>query len=400
MYEKKKILVLSTFPIDSPRHGGQIRLDNIVKKYKNLGHDVILIGVLGSDQYPPNENFISYPRSEIAKVMQKSFALEDYAIFKIFEENDKLFKQLEKKIPWVPDIIHLELPWLYSFATKYLASIDKKIPLIYGSENIEHRLKEKILKDYINKEELDFYTEKIKNLEEEVIKKANINIAVSKSDKQWIESISGQVAYLLPNGVANRKITIKGETEFESLNLPPKFVLYCASAHLPNAAGLFKVFQPGLGCIQKDQALVIVGSCGQLILSQEKFKKIPLFFKRTRILQEVDEELLASLVQHAHTIILPIVDGEGTNLKTAEALRSSAYVVATATALRGFEEYLNEKRLLVSKSFEEFRKNIRYSLSQTKMTDNTCEKYNELLWDSTLEKLGEIILKLDKDNVE
>lgn len=45
---------------------------------------------------------------------------------------------------------------------------------------------------------------------------------------------------------------------------------------------------------------------------------------------------------HAHAALLPIDFGGGSNLKTAEALASGRWIVATSTALRGFEPFHDE----------------------------------------------------------
>lgn len=73
-----KILVLCTFPADVPRHGGQIRLRNIIDKYKSLGNEVVSAGVLGSGSYPKSKYYIEYPQDAIGTILKPNFCMEDY----------------------------------------------------------------------------------------------------------------------------------------------------------------------------------------------------------------------------------------------------------------------------------------------------------------------------------
>lgn len=54
-----KIATLSIHPIDTPQHGGQHRLANIVAQYRTAGHRVGCFGVLGSGRYPARTGFLS-----------------------------------------------------------------------------------------------------------------------------------------------------------------------------------------------------------------------------------------------------------------------------------------------------------------------------------------------------
>ena len=56
-----RILTLSTYPIAVPRHGGQQRLNHIVRRYRAAGHQTQAVGVLGGGHYDAEEGFLPFP---------------------------------------------------------------------------------------------------------------------------------------------------------------------------------------------------------------------------------------------------------------------------------------------------------------------------------------------------
>lgn len=380
-----RILVLSLFPSEEPRHGGQIRLNNIIKKYKSLGHEVASAGVLGSESYPRSPYFIEYPKVELRDEIP---AMTDFAIGELLVNDQALSSKLINLFPWVPDVIHVELPWLFKFAEKYVSLQRKRIPIIYGSENVECILKEAILSSVYNNSYAREKVSLVRDVEINACKNADSCLAVSTHDLEWMKEKANKSIYLAPNGVSPFEVTKKGEAEFQKLSLPNKFVLFCASAHLPNILGLYEMFKPALACIDPSQKLVIVGGCGGLINSDPRFREIPLFDKRTLLLGEVSEDLKCSLLAKAHCIILPITSGGGTNLKTAEAILSGCYVVGTKIAFRGFEQFINSSGVEVVDDGVAFRNAVRTSLMKSKNDiKSEYEKKEILLWNNCLKSL-------------
>lgn len=388
-----RILVLCTFPADIPRHGGQIRLRNIIDKYRALGHEVVSAGVLGSGSYPQSEYYIEFPKRKIKSVLKQTFCMEDYAIGKLMSTDELWYFKLVKKIPWVPDVIHVELPWLFEFAERYVKDKGIDIPIIYGSENIEYKLKYSILSNFMSPSDAKCRAELVREVELNAIEKSSCCIAVSENDFRWLKEKSSVPVFLAPNGVASREVTIQGESKFNKLKLPSKYALYCASAHLPNVTGFYDIFEPGLACIEPDQMLVVVGSCGALISNDKRFEKTPCLSRRTLLLDEVPDDLLASLLYHAHCILLPITSGGGTNLKTAEAIWIGSHIVGTQIAFRGFEEFQSSQGVKVAKTPMEFRQLVRSAMSCNRNICNAEDRKlrHKVLWTESLHSLDECL---------
>lgn len=392
-----KILVLSTFPIDEPRHGGQIRVRNLYQRYKDLGHEVKIAGVLGSSAYNNSENFIDYPAEEIASYSINSYLMEDFIIGELLFANKKLYESLVKKILFSPDVIHVEHPWLYKFAEKFSSSLNKPVKIIYGSANIEYQLKKQILENYAPSEDVEKLVCLVKQTEEYAARNADVCLGVSKENCDWLQNLSNSPVYLIPNGVADRHRTKNGLIEFKKLNLEGKFALFCASGHPPNAHGFFEMFNSGLGSLSPDQRLVVVGGVSGLLLGDERFFKIANLAKRTSVIGEVSDDLLAELLFQAHCIILPISQGEGTNLKTAEALWTGCHIVGTPKAFRGFENYMSSSGVWISETPKEFRRNLRNAMSSRKniLSDRERRIRRSVLWTECLDPLADCLSYLE-----
>ena len=245
-----KILILCTFPISKPRAGGEHRVNNIAEFYKSLGHDVYSAGVLGGDHYPPSLGFVPHPpRDVLAKQIDNLTFMEDWVIGQLFATSDEYFSLLEQCITCVPDLIHVEHPWLFKFAQRYADSMSGKRPfLLYGSANVEHQLKHSLLLEHASKFQADNARDLVYECEVEAIKSADALCCVSEHDIEWAKKFSRTIPVLAANGVKARESTAKGIEAANKIVGHRKFALYCASGHPPNVTGFYDIFDNG-SCI-------------------------------------------------------------------------------------------------------------------------------------------------------
>ena len=96
-----RILILTTFPIDKPKHGGQLRVRNLFEKYRSLGYEVLCVGVLGHSSYPLADNFIPYPEDLVNKYEMPY--MDDYVLGDICINNSDIYEKLKQKISFVPN---------------------------------------------------------------------------------------------------------------------------------------------------------------------------------------------------------------------------------------------------------------------------------------------------------
>jgi hypothetical protein len=391
------ILTLSTYPIDIPLHGGQHRLSNITRLLVEAGHAVQSAGVLGSESYPKTPCFAEYPGlAALTAYIENPFLMDDWAIGKLFAKNDNYFTQLADLIMIEPDVIHVEQPWLFEFALRYRKErLAKGVEIVYGSQNIEHQLKYDILKTYLTSAVAEDGSKKVLDCEVNALRKANGVCCVSENDLQWSREKTKVPVVLAQNGVKETEVTINGIKKANAITGQHKSTLYCASAHPPNISGFFDMFGTGIGCFAPDERMVVAGGAGSNIAADVRFKKVAGLQRSYISAGVVSDECLQGLLHTAHVFALPITHGGGTNLKTAEALWTGKHIVATTSAMRGFEEFVGSTGVKVEDTPEGFSKAIRSAMSALPLQLNAAEKEKRrvLLWERTLLPLIEMIGK-------
>lgn len=391
MTTKHKILTISTYPFDEPAHGGQHRVANIVKSFRDAGYEVQSIGVLGSEAYPPQAHFEPFPGvPALQTVLTNAFLMEDYAIGKLFAEKDEYFQALARHVEGIPDAIHIEQPWLFEFARLLVSrSLWKKTRLIYGSANIEAPLKREILSMYLDAEAVKIGSALVDEVERDAVKKADCVVAVSESDGSWALTNGAKSVLVARNGVVERDVTENGLREANTHSGNKKFALYCASAHPPNMAGFFHYFGNGAGSLAPSERMVIAGGAGPNIVNDQKFHATGSLTRTCVSAGLVSEECLAGLLETAHVIILPLEHGGGTNLKTAEALWAGKHIVGTPTAFRGFEHFADSEGVRIAAQPKDFLAALREAMAAPPLSLSEADKdrRRSVLWESTLGEL-------------
>lgn len=394
-----KIVCLSTYPIDEPRHGGQHRLRNIVHLLDKAGHEVYSAGVLGSPSYPSSRYFVKFPGNPaISTVATQISLMEDWAIGQLFSRNDVYFNALAALIPVRPDMIFCEQPWLFEFAQRYNSQVCKGAArLLYGSENIEHQLKYGMVAYHFGEKIARECRQHVLTCEVEAIRGAEQTFCVSQSDLEWTAAYAVRPPILAPNGVIDRVAGMADIEQAGKITQGRKFALYCASAHPPNMDGFFDMFGYGVGCFPPNSRMVVAGGAGHHILHDPKYSRVGGMHKIYIDAGEVSESILRGLLATAHQIVLPITHGGGTNLKSAEAIWAGCHIVTTAKAMRGFERFANAKGVTVVDDPASFCGAIRdnFLRPKVKLTSEERAARRSVLWEEVLAQLVQNIGELE-----
>lgn len=395
-----KLLSISPFPWKVAFSGGQIRIKNIVEAYQRMGVSVQSIGIIPSSNYYSQEGFVPVPSFAIEEIEGNPWELHDFYLGELFYKDARLFEVLFKQVREEPDIVQVEHPWLFKAALAFCRSCKRRPKLIYSSHNVEYLLKSSILssRENISESFIQNEIEKIRDLEEFAVKNSDAVIVVTDEDNQWIKSVkTGIQTISCPNGV--RDISSSEIPESFACLSESKYAIYCASGHPPNLEGLIEMFKHGLSAIKPDERLVIVGGVCDAIRDDYRFEKIANFYKRTVLIGTVEQSLLDALISRAHAIILPIVSGGGSNLKTAEALVAKKWIVATDYSLRGMEKFKNARGIFLANAPSSFCRQLRTAMScpPLKIDHDELIQREELKWSSTLRNLS-FVLQLNVEN--
>lgn len=384
------ILILCTYPIASPKHGGQLRVRHIADAYMSAGHRVQVVGVLGSSSYEQEAGFLPYPpQVQLTRVIANTFLMEDYALSQLFQEDEQSRRNLAYLIEIQPDIIHVEQPWLFGFAMHYAATLKNRPKLIYGSQNTEWRLKRDIVASYQGDATAQQCADLVQRVELQAVTQADAIVCVSQADADWLATNTSQPIILAPNGVKAWQSTPAGRKEAQAISQGHRYALFCASAHPPNMTGFFELFSDGFGSLKPDEKLVVAGGASLAIAGDPRVHRSAKLAERTTTAGMVSQACLEGLLDQASCIVLPITQGSGTNLKTAEALWSGQHIVATTVAMRGFERFIHAPGVHLADDPVSFKQALRNAMSAAPITlsQDDLSARQSVLWQNCLDPL-------------
>ena len=153
--------------------------------------------------------------------------------------------------------------------------------------------------------------------------------------------------------------------------------------------GFFELFGGGFGSLKPDEKLVVAGGASYAIAGDPRVHRSAKLAERTTVAGMVSQACLEGLLDQASCIVLPITQGGGTNLKTAEALWSGKHIVATTVAMRGFERFMQAPGLHLADDPASFKQALRRAMSAEPITLSKEEvsARQSVLWQSCLSPL-------------
>lgn len=399
------LLLLSTYPYKKPLHGGQVRLANVAKTYQDAGWSVRGIAIYGPNSYSSEcagrydiPFWLDSPYQLIGG--QRVPAIDDLLSGHYAVAEDGAWSLILEKLPPTIDAIHVEQPWLWPLAQKIVTvPAYRHATLIYGSQNIEYRLKKDIF-DSLGVQDEWGLVSAIEALEQQAVQEADLSLAVTQADYEELKLMGARNLLLAPNGIEPWKAQEKTLEYWRSrLPLAP-WLLYVASAHPPNFTGFIDCIGDSLACIPPNSRLVVAGSVSEHIYkccAATQWSSLNL--SRLELLFSLSDEDLAAVKTLTHAFLLPIQHGGGSNIKTAEALYSGKYVIGSGAAFRGFERFTALPEVLTARSPAQFQAAMRSVLQRPPLNPALIPvgdlRYS-LRWDQCLAAVPQTVLNILK----
>lgn len=386
MSEISNILVFSTYPLISPRHGGQFRAQALLNAYREFGKTTY-VAICNSAVY--SEADCSPTDIRIPQRLQEQIEISPYReqilIGQFALEDDELQSRIKDQIStFSPKLIVFEQPYLWPAVKNAFASLNISLPkIIYSSHNIEAEHYETI---GCNSTSFESDLKWITNTENQLVSESSLIIATTSEDLgKFSANKEPQLIALVNNGFKSREDQIKPRTLrqiAQKINFR-QFALFVASAHTPNIDGFMEFVGTRLGFLPPETGIVIVGTAGPIIGNialMEDPRWIDLFWSKVQIWGFASELELAAISEIATLFILPISDGGGSNLKTAQALQSKKPIVCTNHALRGFDGESNRSEVVVIRTESAFKENVS-SILAGNYSFNITESKSVTSWD-------------------
>lgn len=357
------VLFFTLYPIINPRHGGQHRASNIVQMYQRAGYNVKhMYSVYETDSWDNlTGDYSVIPAGMLEKIKYNIYVPEiaDYLMCLYISNDDGIRnKIINFVVKNNVKYIHMEQPWFFPLINnikKDMPELFNKIKLVYGSQNMEYQLKKNMIPNNINC--YNQIISDIYDLEMNITKCSDIVLAVSNFEKEELKKWNKNVI-LARNGVGDKKIE-SIDINFASDILKKDYFIFIGSAHKPNVDGFISLIGASLACVPPNMNIVVVGGVNHLIKQHPDYNYW-LDINKSKLISfpDVNDSQLQSLIVRSSAIILPIVSGGGTNLKTAEALISNKPIIGTSIAFRDFESYIDSS-VTISDTKQAFQLAIR-----------------------------------------
>jgi glycosyltransferase involved in cell wall biosynthesis len=243
----------------------------------------------------------------------------------------------------------------------------------------------------------------IAELEHNLSSTSDLVVACTTEDVNAHIRMGAKETVLAPNGIApiksNQNSRNYWETIFKRLGAK-QIILFVGSAHPPNWTGFLQMVGKGLGFIPANTRIVVAGSISDYFEREIKPETLEIedatFWLRAFSVGRLSEERLGALIEQCDIMLLPITEGGGSNLKTAEAILANKKVVTTDHALRSFEWFKKFPNVWVANNQKDFQKYIQEALD-TPIRDRTPEQdklTQQVRWDKCLKEMVKKVSKL------
>lgn len=390
----KRILLINTFPIKNAQGGGQKRQAAMVAAYKKQFSQVQYASVFFKDWYKDYEaTDIPLPASLTPRVHESPHTADALSGKAIYEDPEVKRKMTELLRAFRPDIIQVEQVFPYLGLKRLLAELGMQPAIVYSSHNVEYPHKREILESVgMDKEQIDAAVQEIEAAELDLAANSKLVIACTQADKEFYQKRGAKHVVLARNGMAPIKTTPpavqKWEQHFADKGIR-RFALFVGAAHPPNWVGFGKMVGENVGFMPFDARIVLAGGIADYFrdtINQEYNPAHLTFWQRVELAERPSDDSLGALLTLADVILLPITEGGGSNLKTAEAILANKKIVATTHAFRSFENLLDLPNITIADSPRDFRNAIRAALDAPLQTRTSAQqaRANAVLWEECL----------------
>jgi len=388
--KKRKMLVLSTYPVFPRMHGGQLRIFNLYSRISEV-FDVTILSVnyFGQGSYHQKIRGLEEVCIEKTELhQQKEWEIErrvgipisDIVMHELIEYTPKYLDELKKNLEEA-DILVSSHPYLFNLINRYRDG--KKI--IYDSHNVELDLKKSMLPTNSTAETL---LNKLFAMERDACQYSDLVLACSDEDRvRLIElyNANEDIIVTIPNGVDTVENAYIGFKERELLKekygiSEEKIIVFIGSWHKPNLEAVEEILT--MAKELTDCKFIIMGGLNGAFTD----RTIP---GNVVFTGSVSNEMKRMIFSVADIAINPMLHGSGTNLKIAEYISFGIPVVTTKIGARG---YGFPEDVVVMADTKDFRAEIRKLLSaperQVEMTKRARKFIEEYFdWDKISAKM-------------
>lgn len=400
----KTIMLINTFPIVQAQGGGQKREEAMVKAYERVFDRVQYVSVFFKGHHKHyGEYDIPLGNALIEDINRSPHTIDVVIGHAIFEDPEVKRKMISVLRRLQPDVIQVEQGFPYIGLKPLLAELGMKPKLVLSSHNIEAPMKREILEGVgMPKKEIDPIVAEIENVELEITKDAGLVIACTDTDAEFYKKHGAKKVVVARNGMAaieTTEVDLDKWRDFFGLHHINHKALFVGSAHPPNWTGFTDMVGDTLGFMPFDGRIIFAGGVCDYFDRTFRDEYNPAhatFWQRVELAGRPSDDSLGALLRLTDVIILPITEGGGSNLKTAEAILADKPIVATSHAFRSFEHLQGLPNIYIADTKKAFHEAILKAFN-TKPHTRTAAQQKEadsVLWENCLRKAVQEVAKI------
>lgn len=386
--------MLGVAPIARPEYGGPIRSRAIFEAFRRAYGEVRYVAVHAGHRGVKTGPYDIAVGTDPREAIRAAPYLADVICGDAIGTDPEVRRRLTALLAgFAPDIIVVEQVFPYLGLRTVLDELALPAALVYSAHNIEHEMKQTMYEGLVADPAIArSFVERIRDVELEIIGKSALVAAVSEEDLDSLRRMGARRLVLAPNGASPLRAS-PGALWWHRANLARwgihRSIVFVSSAHQPNWQGFLDLVGTRLGFLPSGTSLLICGSVGDLIGMRVSPVDVEneTFWLRAKKLGRLPADELAATILLSDVVILPIAEGGGSNIKTAEALTSGRPIVGTAFAFRGYDDYRAVSGVRLADTPAAFRSAIASALAEgvPHRSDAEVDAIRRLQWSARLQ---------------
>jgi len=286
------------------------------------------------------------------------------------------------------DVIIMEQPFLIAVVEAVADRL--RIPVVYSSQNIEYRLRKDLERFQFDAKRNPMRSAIVRQMEQRAVDLSSAVTAICPTDQEQMFEEFGCESTLVPNGSSASDVALPSR----SSGAKPYFA-FAGSAYWPNTEGFADMASPSLAFLPPTIKVQVAGTVGPELLQNRSIKRAEsVNASRLEVRGFLSMEKLVAMMAHSRAVLVPVFTGEGSNLKSADALASGAPVIMTERATRGYERVIaaDPEGITVVESAPEFRAAMADVLRQAPTLGPIgSDRRSALTWDRRVVPLIDVI---------
>lgn len=351
----QRILQITTYDIEVPDHGGKLRSHHI-RKALRTAYDVHTLSIEWGEAESIDELRVKLDQNRMADMKLNGW-LADLGLMDYFDSYRGLYEKMSGAVArFAPDILLIEQPYPLPVVERLIetGAVRRDVKIIYSSHNVEVNLKRKIYADLFEEDKAAVLVTEVEALERGAIGSADVMLCTTQIDDAFAAVLAPDTPRrVFPNGHTRANAPAAAIAKWRALYAGSgRNFAFVGSAHMPNLNG-FETLLNAMpeSAAEGDLAIWALGTVGPAM--QDMKSQLLVRHPYLNITGLMSDEDIDAALQLADAILLPIWEGSGSNLKTAQALLTDRTVIASNFALRGFEPFMDVPGLIIAEGGED-----------------------------------------------